>query len=167
MTRYILSRFGRAGIAVLIAVSLTFFLLRLLPGGPTALMLDGVKDPALEAKMLADYGLDQPMINQYGLFLWQLLQGNLGTSFYSQGEVTDVLMSRIPWTLLLAGTAFIVTALVGIPFGVYAAVRAGGWPDQLLRFFGMAGQALFVPAVAVLLLVVFALNLGWFPIGGP
>lgn len=166
MLRYVLRRIGRALLAVLIAVSLTFFLLRLLPGGPTALMLEGVNDPALEAQLLEDYGLDKPLIVQYFYFLWQLVQGNLGTSFYSGAAVTDVLMTRIPWTLLLAGAAFIVTAIVGIPLGVYAAVRAGGWPDQGLRYFGLAGQAMFVPSVAVLLLVVFSLNLGWFPIGG-
>lgn len=166
MTRYVVTRIGRALLAVLIAVTLTFFLLRLLPGGPTELMLEGVSDPALEAKMLEDYGLDKPLFVQYFYFLWQLVQGNLGTSFYSQSAVTEVLLSRIPWTLLLAGAAFLLTALIGIPLGVYAAVRAGGWPDQGLRFVGLAGQAMFVPSVAVLLLVVFSLNLGWFPVGG-
>ncbi|MFC5931265.1 ABC transporter permease [Cryobacterium melibiosiphilum] len=166
MTRYVVSRVGRAVLAVWIAVTITFFLLRLLPGGPTTLMLDGVNDPALEAKLLADYGLDQPLITQYGLFLWQLIQGNLGSSFYSQSPVTEVLFDRMPWTLLLAGSAFLITLVVGIPLGVAAAVKRDGLPDQALRFFGMAGQAMFVPSLAVLLLAVFALKLGWFPIGG-
>lgn len=166
MTRYVMLRIGRAALAVWIAVTISFFLLRLLPGGPTTLMLDGVNDPVLEAQLLADYGLDQPLFTQYGLFLWQLIQGNLGASFYSQSPVTEVLMDRMPWTLLLAGSAFILTLLIGIPLGVYAAVKRDGLPDQLLRFFGITGQAMFVPSVAVLLLAVFALNLGWFPIGG-
>jgi len=71
MTRYVLTRVGRALLTIWVAVTVTFFLLRLLPGGPTTLMLEGVNDPALEAKLLADYGLDQPLISQYGLFLWQ------------------------------------------------------------------------------------------------
>lgn len=166
MPRYIIARAGRAALAVLIAVTLTFFLLRLLPGGPATLMLEGINDPALEAKMLADFGLDQPLFVQYGLFLWQLLQGNLGTSFYSQADVVDTLMTRLPWTLLLAGSAFVLTLIIGIPLGVYAAVRRGGWQDQSLKFFGMAGQAMFVPSVAVLLLSIFALRLKLFPIGG-
>lgn len=166
MTRYGLSRIGRAALAVFIAVTIAFFLLRLLPGGPTALMLEGINDPELEAAMMAKYGLDQSTFTQYGLFLWQLIQGNLGTSFYSQAPVTDILMTRLPWTLLLAGAAFVLTVLAGIPLGVYAAVRQGKWQDQGLKFFGMAGQALFIPSVAVLVLVFFALRLGWLPIGG-
>lgn len=166
MTRYILARAGRAVLAVWIAVTLTFFVLRLLPGGPTTLMLEGVNDPDVEAKLLEEYGLDKPLFVQYGLFLVQLLRGNLGTSFYSHAPVMDILMTRIPWTLLLAGSAFVLTLIVGIPLGVYAAARKDGWQDQGLKSFGMAGQAMFVPSVAVLLLVVFGLNLGWFPVGG-
>lgn len=159
-------RTGRALLAVWIAVTICFFLLRMLPGGPTTLMLDGVSDPVLEAELLSDYGLDQPLLTQYGLFLLQLIQGNLGASFSSQSPVTEVLLDRMPWTLLLAGSAFLLTMLIGIPLGVYAAVKRDGPPDQVLRFFGITGQAMFVPSVAVLLLSVFALNLGWFPIGG-
>ncbi|GAA1884005.1 ABC transporter permease [Paeniglutamicibacter psychrophenolicus] len=166
MTRFVLIRTARALLAIWIAVTITFFLLRLLPGGPTTLMLDGLKDPELEAALMSEYGLDKSLIVQYGLFLWNLVQGNFGTSFYSQSPVMDVLATRIPWTLLLAGTAFLVTLLIGIPLGVAAAARRGGIPDQVLRFLGMAGQAMFVPSVAVFLLAVFALGTGWFPIGG-
>jgi len=95
-----------------------------------------------------------------------VVNGNLGTSFYSQSPVTDDLLTRLPWTLLLAGCAFLLTMVIGIPLGVAAAVKRDGIRDQILRFFGMAGQAMFVPSLAVLLLAVFALNFGWFPIGG-
>lgn len=166
MTRYLVSRTARALLAILIAVTITFFLLRLLPGGPTTLMLEGVKDPALEAELMAEYGLDKSPLVQYGLFLWNLVNGNLGTSFYSQSPVTEVLFTRLPWTLLLAGAAFLATLLIGVPLGVSAAAKSGGIADHVLRFFGMAGQAMFVPSVAVFLLVVFALGTGWFPVGG-
>lgn len=166
MTRYLFSRAARALLAIWIAVTITFFLLRLLPGGPTTLMLEGVQDPMLEAELMAEYGLDKSPLAQYGLFLWNLVTGNLGTSFYSQSPVAEVLMTRLPWTLLLAGAAFLATLLVGVPLGVSAAAKSGGMSDHVLRFFGMAGQAMFVPSVAVFLLVVFALGTGWFPVGG-
>lgn len=166
MTRYLVGRAARALLAIWIAVTITFFLLRLLPGGPTTLMLDGVKDPELEAQLMAEYGLDQSPIIQYGLFLWNLATGNFGTSFYSQSPVVEVLTTRLPWTLLLAGAAFIATLLIGVPLGVSAAAKSGGISDHVLRFFGMAGQAMFVPSVAVFLLAVLALGTGWFPIGG-
>lgn len=166
MTRYLVSRTARALLAIWIAVTITFFLLRLLPGGPTTLMLEGVQDPALEAELMAEYGLDKSPLVQYGLFLWNLINGNFGTSFYSQSPVTEVLLTRLPWTLLLAGAAFLATLLIGVPLGVAAAAKSGGISDHVLRFFGMAGQAMFVPSVAVFLLVVFALGTGWFPVGG-
>lgn len=156
----------RAILAIWIAVTVSFLILRLLPGGPVALMLEGVNDPAIEARLMEQFGLDQSVIVQYFSFLWQLVQGNFGTSFYTLAPVQDILLSRLPWTLLLTGVAFITTVIIGVPLGVYASVKKDGWQDQLLRFGGMAGQALFVPAIAVLLLVVFALNLGWAPIGG-
>ena len=166
MTRYVVTRTARALLAIWIAVTITFFLLRLLPGGPTTLMLEGVQDPALEAELMAEYGLDKSPLVQYGLFLWNLVKGNFGTSFYSQSPVTEVLLTRLPWTLLLAGAAFLATLLIGVPLGVSAAAKSGGISDHVLRFFGMAGQAMFVPSVAVFLLVVFALGTGWFPVGG-
>lgn len=166
MVGYLLRRVVRALLAVLIAVTLTFFVLRLLPGGPVMLMLDGVNDPLLEAQLMSQYGLDQPLLTQYGLFLLQLVQGNLGVSFYAQAEVSDILMSRIPWTLLLAGTAAVLTLFLGIIIGVYAAVNRRGWQDRLLNIAGISGQALFVPSLAVPLLLLFSLTLGWLPIGG-
>ena len=166
MLTYVLKRILRGILALWLAITITFVVLRLLPGRPTTLMLDGVNDPELEQQLLEEYGLDKPLIVQYFYFLGQLCRGNLGTSFYGGARVTDVLMTRLPWTLLLAGTAFVFTLALGIPLGVWASKNHGRWPDQFLKIFGLTGEAAFVPAVAVLLLAVFSLNLGLFPIGG-
>jgi peptide/nickel transport system permease protein len=163
---FVLRRFGRGILTIWFAVTVTFLLLRLLPGDPAlAVASPNMTDEAREA-LLTQYGLNQPLIVQYGLYLWQLVQGNLGVSFKQSIPVLDVLMQRLPWTLLLTGTALVFTVLVGVPLGVLAAARRGtGW-DRLVQIVGVTGQSLFVPSVGVLLLFTFGLTLGWFPIGG-
>lgn len=163
---FVLRRFGRGILTIWFAVTVTFLLLRLLPGDPAlAVASPNMTDEAREA-LLTQYGLNQPLIVQYGLYLWQLAQGNLGVSFTQSIPVLDVLMQRLPWTLLLTGTALVFTVLVGVPLGVLAAARRGtGW-DRLVQIVGVTGQSLFVPSVGVLLLFTFGLTLGWFPIGG-
>lgn len=106
------------------------------------------------------------MIVQYGIYLWQLVQGNLGVSFTQSIPVLDVLMQRLPWTLLLTGTALVATVVVGIPLGVLAASHRGRFLDRLVQIVGVTGQSIFVPSIGVLLLFVFGLMLGWLPIGG-
>ncbi|AVT35743.1 MULTISPECIES: ABC transporter permease [Plantactinospora] len=166
MARFMLNRALKAVLTVWIAITATFFLLRLLPGDPTTLMVEGDMTPEMRAALLETYGLDRPLLEQYVSYLRELLHGNFGISFRQIQPVTDILLDRLPWTLLLAGVAFLLTIAVGIPIGVSAAAHRGRWPDKLLQGFGIAGHALFVPSVAMLLLVWLGARLGWFPIGG-
>ncbi|GGL94776.1 MULTISPECIES: ABC transporter permease [Micromonospora] len=166
MARFVLSRAVKAVLTVWIAITATFFLLRLLPGDPTTLMVEGDMTPEMQEALLRTYGLDRPLWEQYVSYLRELTQGNFGISFRQIQPVTDILVERLPWTLLLAGTAFLVTIAVGIPIGVYAAVHRGRWPDKILQAAGIGGHALFVPSVAMLLLVYLGAQAGWFPIGG-
>ncbi|GAA3775435.1 ABC transporter permease [Plantactinospora mayteni] len=166
MARFVLNRVLKAVLTVWIAITATFFLLRLLPGDPTTLMVEGDMTPEMRAALLETYGLDRPLLEQYVSYLRELLHGNFGISFRQIQPVADILLDRLPWTLLLAGVAFLLTIAVGIPIGVSAAAHRGRWPDRLLQGFGIAGHALFVPSVAMLLLVWLGARLGWFPIGG-
>jgi peptide/nickel transport system permease protein len=163
---FVLRRFGRGILTIWFAVTVTFLLLRLLPGDPALAVASPNMTDEARVALLTQYGLNQPLIVQYGLYLWQPVQGNLGVSFTQSIPVLDVLMQRLPWTLLLTGTALVFTVLVGVPLGVLAAARRGtGW-DRLVQIVGVTGQSLFVPSVGVLLLFTFGLTLGWFPIGG-
>ena len=166
MMRQVMVRIARAILTIIVAISTTFIILRMLPGGPTALMLDGVNDPVLEGQLLERFGLDQPLWTQFVLFWQQVLQGNLGISFYSLNPVAEILLSRLPWTLLLMGLAFVLALGLALPSGVWAAEHQGGRMDRFLQFIGVGAQGIFVPALAVLLLWVFAVGLGWFPAGG-
>ena len=163
---FVLRRLGRGLLTVWFAVTVTFLLLRLLPGDPALAVASTNMTEDQRAALLTQYGLDQPLPVQYLLYLGQLLQGNLGTSFTQSVPVVDILAERIPWTLLLTATAMVLTVVIGIPLGVIAAARKGGLVDKAVQVFGVTGQSLFVPSVGILLLYLFGLQLGWLPIGG-
>ncbi|MEQ7127315.1 ABC transporter permease [Actinopolymorpha sp. B11F2] len=148
------------------AVTVTFFLVRLLPGDPALVVAVPGMTEELRQELLHDYGLDRPLVVQYAAYLGELLQGNLGVSLRESVPVSAILAERIPWTLILTGSAMLVTLLVGVPLGVLAATRARSGIDRVVQIGGVLGQSLFVPSVGVFLLYVFGLTLGWFPIGG-
>jgi peptide/nickel transport system permease protein len=161
-----LHRLLRAVATLWFAVTVTFLLLRLLPGDPALAVASPNMTKGLRAELLRQYGLDQPLMVQYGKYLGQLLHGNLGVSFTQSVPVTTVLAERLPWTLLLTGSALLVTVAAGIPLGVLAATRPHGYVDRFIQVGGVVGQSLFIPSVGIFLLFVFGLQLGWFPIGG-
>ena len=163
---FVLKRIGRGLLTIWFAVTVTFLMLRLLPGDPAIAIASTNMTPAIRAELLRTYGLDQPLPVQYVKYLGQLLQGNLGISFSQNIPVTDSLTQMLPWTVLLVGIALVITVLLGIPLGVAAASRAGGVLDRLVQVVAVTGQSLFVPSIGILLLYIFGLQLGWFPIGG-
>jgi peptide/nickel transport system permease protein len=163
---FVLRRVGRGLLTIWFAVTVTFLLLRLLPGDPALAVASPNMTRETRAALLTQYGVEQSLPVQYVKYLWQLLQGNLGISFHQNTEVTTVLMERLPWTLLLAASSLLVTVAVGIPLGVLAASRRGGVWDRLVQIVAVTGQSLFVPSLGILLLYVFGLQLNWFPIGG-
>ncbi|AZC12361.1 ABC transporter permease [Microbacterium sp. ABRD28] len=163
---FVLRRVGRGVFTILFAVTVTFLLLRLLPGDPALAIASPNMTDETRAALLTQYGLDQPLIVQYLLYLGQMVQGNLGTSFTQSIPVVDVLMQRLPWTLLLTLSALLLTIVIGIPLGVIAASHKNRFLDRMVQVFGVTGQSLFVPSVGIVLLFVFGLNLRWFPIGG-
>lgn len=164
--KFMLPRLGRGLLTIWFAVTVTFLLLRLLPGDPALAVASPNMTESARAALLEQYGLNQPLIVQYWLYLEQLLQGNLGTSFTQSIPVLDVLMQRLPWTLLLTGTALVATVVAGIPLGVLAAAKRGRFLDKMVQVIGVTGQSLFVPSIGVFLLFTFGLTLRWLPIGG-
>ena len=161
-----LRRITRAGVTLWFAVTVTFLLLRPLPGDPALAVASPNMTRGMRADLLRQYGLDQPLLVQYGKYLAQLLHGNLGVSFTQSVPVTTVLAERLPWTLLLTFSALLVTVAAGIPLGVLAATRQHGWLDRFIQVGGVVGQSLFIPSVGIFLLFVLGLRLRWFPIGG-
>jgi peptide/nickel transport system permease protein len=159
-------RLLRGIVTVWFAVTVTFLLLRLLPGNPALAVASPAMPAALRTDMLREYGLNQPLALQYVKYLGQLLHGNLGVSFADNENVTTVLGQELPWTLLLMGSSLVLTLLIGVPLGVAAARRQGSLLDRGLQMMSVASGSLFVPSVGILLLFVFGVWLRWLPIGG-
>ncbi len=166
MTNYIIKRIIRGIITLLIAVSVTFLILRFMPGDPTTIMLDPRMNEAARARLLKEFGLDKSLIVQYFLYIRQLLKGDLGYSFIYRTPVTQVILSRLPWTLLLMGLTQVVTMLIGIPLGVIAGYRKGTLLDHLINAFTIFGISVFIPWLGITLLYFFGYRIPIFPIGG-
>ena len=166
LTGYFVQRLLRGLATFWFAVTVTFFLVRLLPGDPVLAVATPGMTEEIRQTQLQLFGLDRPLTVQYFAYLRELVQGNLGVSFLRSQPVSTVLMERLPWTLLLTGSALLLTVLLGVPLGVLAATRARGWVDRVVQITGVVGQSLFVPSLGIFLLYTLGLMLGWFPIGG-
>lgn len=167
MRKFLLLRSARALITVFIAITITFLILRVMPGDPTTMMLDERMPEEVRQKLLQDFGLDKNLFIQYLVYLKQLFFNiDLGTSFVFREPVLDIILTRLPWTLLLMGSAILITTLIGIPLGVTAAYRKGTFTDHIINAFSIFGIAIFIPWLSVLLLYFFGLKIPLFPIGG-
>jgi peptide/nickel transport system permease protein len=153
-------------IPVLLGISLVvFFLIRLIPGDPAATLLGSHATPQAVAALRAQLGLDQPLWSQYLTFMGHLLQGNLGYSFVYDGSVSSLISTSLPVTiwLLVSGTVF--TLVIAVPLAVLAAARRGGTADNIIRAVPVVGLGLPSFWLGIMLILVFGLKLGWFPVG--
>jgi peptide/nickel transport system permease protein len=168
MGRYILRRLLIA-IPILFAITLIVFSLQQLsPGDPLNAYLppDFPLPEAQKEAMRHQLGLDKPFFTRYGYWLKETLQGNLGTSIKTHETVVDAIKGRIGATLLLMGTALTIGTMLGVIFGVVAAVRQYSAIDGILTVFAFLGISTPVYLTGLLALYFFALRLGWFPAGG-
>ena len=166
MPAYLLRRLIQSAL-ILIGVSfITFFLLYVLPADPVRQIAGRSATPQTVENIRQQLGLDQPFVVQYWRYLSGLVQGDMGRSYLQKTEVAELIASRLPATLLLMVAAIFCELLLGVTMGVVAALARGRLADQAL----MIGSFLAVSApqfvVSLLLLYVFAVRLGWFPIGG-
>lgn len=166
MAKYLTKRVLRGILTIFLSVTFTFFLLRLMPSDPVAMLIDPKMSEETVAKLYAEYGLNKPLMAQYGNYLWQLLHGNMGTSFsHKNMAVTKVLMSDLPWTLLLMGISVTLSLAIGIPVGMHAAKKHGQLFDRAVNVIMMIGISVFIPFLAFGLLYLFGYKLGWLPTG--
>jgi peptide/nickel transport system permease protein len=153
-------------VTVFIAATITFAILRLIPGDPTMMFEGPFMPPDVRQHLLADFGLDKPLPVQYAKYLLQLVQGNFGVSFSERAPVTNVILSALPWTLLLTGSSILLTLILAIPLGLLTVMHRGHVFDLVIRFVTITTGALFIPWVSLIALNFFGLHLKWFPIGG-
>ena len=156
-----------AVLPVLLVVSLlVFFMLRLAPGDPAAVIAGNNATSEDIANIRAHMGLDKPIAAQYVLWLGQVLQGDLGYSYYLSKPVTVLVAQRVEPTLSLALGTVLLAVCIAVPLGSLAAWRMGGWLDRGLSAFSVAGFSVPVFVIAYLLIYVFAMQWQWLPVQG-
>ena len=170
MARFILKRIGLGVVLLWLVVTVVFLALHMVPGDPAAILLasegsGGVSPEALE-RVRQELGLDKPIYIQYGDYLRGVVQGDLGNSFRSTDtSVLSYIGDRLPNTLELVLAAALIAVVVGIPLGALAA-RKGGLLDTVISSLSTLGISLPVYVIGTFLVLIFSLQLGWFPAGG-
>ena len=165
--RFLARRLAHGAAVIIIAASLSFFLIRLAPGDPFSSSFD---DPTVDSAVVAArkraFGLDRPVHEQYVRFLGQLAVGNLGWSIKSGRPAANVLIGALPRTLALMGTALALSFGIGVVVGAWQAAHAGSRSDRAIGTLTLIVASLPEMWFAVVLVIVFANRLGWFPAGG-
>ena len=165
MLNYSLRRLLGAIPTLLVLIAFAFFMIRAAPGGP----FDSERQllPEIEANLRAAYHLDEPLYQQFGRYLWGLVQFDFGPSFqYRDYTVTELILSGFPVSLKLGGSAMLVALLVGVTVGCLAALRQNTVADHGVMAVSMTGISVPNFVMAPLLVLIFAVYLGWLPAGG-
>eukprot|EP00820_Chromera_velia_P001626 Cvel_2870.t1-p1 / transcript=Cvel_2870.t1 / gene=Cvel_2870 / organism=Chromera_velia_CCMP2878 / gene_product=Putative peptide transport system permease protein, putative / transcript_product=Putative peptide transport system permease protein, putative / location=Cvel_scaffold113:115061-116002(-) / protein_length=314 / sequence_SO=supercontig / SO=protein_coding / is_pseudo=false len=166
MIAYIAKRL-LAAIPVLFGLTIIVFaIMALIPGDPAQAILGNFATPENVEKLNRDLGLDKPLVQQYFIWLGNLFQGDLGRSYMQNRPVLDIVLERFNATLILAGTALVLCSVLGLIAGVISAVRQYGWADKAITFIVLIGISIPSFWLGLLLILVFAVNLRWFPASG-
>ena len=166
MAAYLIRRLVISALILLGVSFITFFLLFVLPADPVRQIAGRSATAETVENIRQQLGLDKPFIVQYGRYLGALLQGDMGRSYLQKTEVADLILSRLPATLLLMLGAIICELVLGLTMGIVAALWRGRALDQTLMVTSFVTVSAPQFVVSLLLLYVFAVKLGWFPIGG-
>lgn len=145
---------------------LTFLLIHLVPGDPVAVMLGESASSADVEALRALLDLDKPLIQQLFIYLNKIVHTDFGVSIHTQTPIVELLKSRYPATLKLALLALLIGMLVGIPLGIYSALKAGRWQDVLVTIVSVRLSAMPAFWLGPMLMLIFAVWLGWLPVSG-
>src|SRR5689334_13633962 len=166
MARYALQRILLA-LPLLFGLSLlVFFYVRIIPGDPVTAMLGVQANPELVARLRAQYGFDQPILDQYLRWLGNVLQGDFGISFRSRQAVAPLIVERIPATIQLMLGGLLVSLVIAIPFGIRAGMRYRHRSDTVISTVTLVGLGSPGFWLGTILMVIFALVLKWLPSQG-
>jgi peptide/nickel transport system permease protein len=168
LIRYFSHRAAEAGLLLLLMSFVIYILLGLMPGDPIDIMASGDPDMNTDdiARLKALYGLDRPLLERYWNWLAAAATGDFGFSRLHTRPVLEVMAPRLWNTTVLMGLSFIVALVIAIPLGVVAAVRPRTWIDYAINLFAFAGFSLPSFWLALLLILLFSVTLGWLPAGG-
>jgi peptide/nickel transport system permease protein len=162
MIAFVLQRLAQALIVMLVVGLIAFALFRFV-GDPVVFMLGQDATPEDRARMTQQLGMDRPFYVQYASFVTRAVRGEFGLSLRQLRPVSTLFRERLPATLELSLVAALLALAAGIPMGVYTALRRGSWFSQLLLTVSLVGVSLPTFVIGILLILVFAVNLGWLP----
>ncbi len=165
MAYYVLRRLGQT-VVTAIFVSMIVFSLARVTGDPTILLLPTESTQEDRDFFRTQLGLDQPLHLQYFTFVRKVLEGDMGQSFRYREPALGIVLDRLPATLQLAFVSMLFAILIALPIGILAAIRRGTWVDTLARWFATLGQAMPTFWLGLILMLVFAVHLGWLPTSG-
>ena len=162
------TRLGKMVLVVILIAIFNFMLVRAAPGDPALVIAgqSGATDEAFIARVRSEYGLDKPLVTQLGTYLGKVVTLDLGFSYRQQRPVLDVILERLPATLLLTLTAFVISLAGGIVLGSLAGVRAGTLSDTLITLLSLVVYATPVFWMGLMLVLLFSVQLGWLPAFG-
>lgn len=163
---YVLRRLLQAIPVVFGIVVVVFFMLRLIPGDPAAALLGTHATPEAIQALRDRWGLDDPIWVQFWMFLQQLAHGDTGTSLFYDVSTRTLIASRVPVTVALVALASTFSVLIAVPLATYAAVRKDRLPDHAIRMVPLVGLGMPSFWVGLVLILIFSVHLGWFPVGG-
>lgn len=166
MIRYILRRVIFMLPVALFVSFIVFILIHLVPGDPARTLLGEEATPQTVAALQHELGLDKPLLQQFGLWFWQALHGNLGNSIQLQQPVLQALFQRVPVTLELGVASLLYSLALAIPLGVYSATHRKSWLEGLINVSTLVGTAIPSFVLALLLIFLFAVVIRLFPPGG-
>lgn len=166
MIGYIIRRI-LATIPVMATVAvIVFLLLHLTPGDPAALIGGDLASDEDLRKIREQLGLERPLIEQFGSWIWQVMQGNLGNSLFAQIPVSQLILQRLEPTITIGLLIMIIAVVVATPLGVLAAWKAGTWVDQVIMAGAVLAFSMPIFLIGYLLMIKFGVELRWFPIRG-
>jgi peptide/nickel transport system permease protein len=166
MTRYLIQRIVGMIAVMFTVVTIVFVIVRVAPGDPAAVMLGPDATPADIAALRERLGLDRPLVVQYVYFLGQLLRGDLGQSIFLNMPVLSALAERAEPTFFLTVFSIFIASAIALPVGILAAYRRGSLFDQLATTLAMLAASIPSFWLGLILIQVFAVRLGWFPVSG-
>jgi peptide/nickel transport system permease protein len=166
IARFVLRRCALAVPSLIGLLILTFVLIRLVPSDPAAAMAGDAATPAQIAQLRHEYGMDRPVWEQFFVYAAKAVRLDFGESAFSHRSVALDIAQRLPATLELTFAAMTISIVLGVPLGVFAALRHNQWPDFALRIISVLGIALASFWVAIMLQLLFAMQLGWLPLRG-
>jgi peptide/nickel transport system permease protein len=166
MLNFLARRLASAFLVLVLVSALSFGIIWLVPGDPTAVLLDANTSPEQVARLRTQLGLDKPLLLQIIEWYGRILRGDLGQSILLNRSVMAAILERLPVTLSLAGISLILALVLGVVAGIVAAMNHNRWPDQLIMATALLGLSVPDFWLGLMMVFLFAVQFGWFPTGG-